>query len=124
MAIKLGAWHLFSVYQAVGGHSWLCRPFLTVPDRGFPAVRGSTVCAKQAGGRCPGGNEKFLLNQGKSAPLLHRLDLTLLILWIALGKEATKHLAKCLDFQLQNANKVHRAFLQSQAYSRETLNYN
>lgn len=96
-----------------------------MPDRELSAVRGNVVCAKQAGGGCPRGIEKYLLNQGKSAPLLHRLGLNAANIMDNARKRSYKaRLAKCLDFQLQNANRVHWAFLQSQAYSSETLNYN
>lgn len=76
-------------------------------------------------GDAPRGDQQHLLRQGKAAPLLHRLGLNPANIMGRARKGSYKaRLAKCLDFQLQNANRVHWALLQSQAYSSETLNYN
>jgi len=71
------------------------------------------------------GNEQCSLRQGKSAPLLYRLGLNPADVMESAREGTYKaHLAKCLDFEVQNANRVHWALLQSQAYSSEIFNCN
>lgn len=80
--------------------------------------------AEEAGGACPGGMRSIYPIR-RVLPLLHGSGLNPPGIIDSAGKGSCKaHLVKCLDLELRNANKVHWALLQSQAYSSETSKCN
>jgi len=125
----LDTWYLYIytfIFCLIGLHrSWLF--YHIFANSTWPRAVSSEVwcCLSQACWREYPGENEHLLEEGKSVTLLHSLGLNTVNIMDSTRKERYKmHLTKHIDFQLQNANRVHWTFLQSQAYFCEILNYN